>query len=80
MRILKKEFNEYSDAARKEALFKQIMTQHKKAEEYRSVYREYSALLPQSKRLFEQSKADLELEAHHSLVPCTRLGRSILER
>ena len=63
MCILKEEFNECSDASRKEALLKQIMTHHKEAEKYRSIYREFNALLLESERLFEQYKVALGLES-----------------
>ena len=63
MCILKEELNECSDASRKEALLKQIMTHHKEAEKYRSIYREFNALLLESERLFEQYKVALGLES-----------------
>lgn len=63
MRSLQKEFNECSDASHKQALYKQIRMHNKKAEEYRSIYREFSALLPKSQRFFEQYIAALDLES-----------------
>lgn len=64
MRILKDEFNECSDTVHKDALWKQILTHRKKAEEYLSICEEFNALILKSDRLFEQYKAALDLESH----------------
>lgn len=64
MRILKDAFNECSDTVHKDALWKQILTHRKKAEECLSICEEFNALILKSDRLFEQYKAALDLEGH----------------